>query len=124
MNAKTLWILVGLVALFAGGVAAGILGYHYAVLPHGGPSTHRHDAASPGDHFRKRLDLTDEQAAEVKGILDGLHKEMEPLAKGFHDKFETLRSQAWTDIRATLSDEQRVEFDRLVEEMEKRHAPH
>lgn len=127
MNAppmKVISILVMLAAIFAGGFAAGILYEHHATpLFTGGHEGHRgreHDATHFVDHFRQRLNLTDEQAANVKDVLDDLHKEMEE----FHDRFAALRSQVWTDIRATLSEEQQSEFDKLVEELEQRHGHH
>lgn len=123
---KIFWIHVGLVSLFAGGIAAGHLYHRHFARPvppmpdHGG----HHDAGPYVDRFRKRLDLSDAQTAKVKEILDGTHKEMETLAGEFHGKFRTLRGRAWTDIRATLTEEQRPEFDKLIEEMEKTHSGH
>lgn len=89
---------------------------HGQTRPHGGHPAHGHGphTTPPVDYLRERLDLTDEQVAEVKAVLDLLHEEMEELAKDFHDKLETLRSQAWTDIRAMLGEEQRSEFDKLI----------
>jgi len=125
MSAKVIWIHVGLVALFAGGVAVGhILHPNLTHQPHGEHIRGGHDATHFTDHFRKRLDLTEEQNTKVKDILDSLHKEMMGLTKDFQGKFKTLRSQAWVDIRATLSDKQRLEFEKLVEEMETKHAFH
>lgn len=125
MNAKAIWIVVGLVALFASGFAAGILYQHHAAPPsHEDRRAGRHDAAHFLDYFRRRLDLTDKQAAEVNGVLDRLHKEMEGMGTDFHERFIALRSQAWMDIRATLSEQQRSEFEKLVEEMEKEHSHH
>ena len=124
MNAKVIWILVGLVALFAGGVAAGILYQRGMPSVHRGFPEGRHDAAHFVDHFRQRLALSDEQAAEVKDVLDSLHKEMEGLMNGFHGNFTALRRRAWADIRATLSEKQRSEFDKLVEELEMEHSHH
>jgi peroxiredoxin/Spy/CpxP family protein refolding chaperone len=93
---------------------------HGHVPPHAGHRAHGHGAAPPMDHLRKRLNLTDEQTAKVKGVLDRLHKEMAPLTEGSRDEFESLRSRAWADIRATLSEKQRSEFDTLIHE---RHGP-
>lgn len=129
MSAKIIWIHIGLVALLAGGIAIGILYHHHVVRPydlpcHGGhPGGHR-DATPFADHFRKRLGLTDEQTAKVRATFDALHLEMMGLAKEFQDKFKTLRSRAWTEVRGTLSEKQQPEFDRLVEELEKRHTFH
>lgn len=126
MSAKGIWISVGLVALFAGGVAAGVLYCHHHTMSLHDHARHGTRDAAHGqymEHFRKRLDLTDEQAAKVNDVLGRLHKEMQRAARDFHDNFKTLRSRAWTDVRATLSEKQRSEFETLVEEMEKKHAP-
>jgi hypothetical protein len=125
MNAKGIWIVVRLLAVFAGGFAAGILYRdHVAPSSHEGRHARGHDAAHFLDYFRSRLDLTDEQAAEVNGVLGRLHREMEGMGTDFHDRFIALRKDAWTDIRATLSERQRLEFEELVEEMEKEHSHH
>ncbi len=91
MNAKMIWILIGLVALFATGVAVGVLYHHRSMHPHGGHPTEEHSTQFV-DPFRKRLDRTEEQTAKVKDILDGLHKEMMGLSKDFRDKFSTART--------------------------------
>jgi len=128
MNAKMIWIHVGLLALFATGVAVGVLYHHHVMHPqegvqrHGGHPTDEHSQFV--DQFRKRLDLTDEQTAKVRDILDGLHKEMMGLSKEFRDKFNTTRGRAWENIRAMLSEKQRLEFEKLVEELEKRSEHH
>jgi len=118
MSAKVIWIHVGLVALFAGGAAAGILCYHRAVHPPGG------HASQSVERFRQRLDLTDEQTAKVRAVLDGVHVEMGSLTREFHEKFKAIRSQACQDIRATLAEKQIPEFEKLVSELEEEHAPH
>lgn len=125
MSAKAIWIVIGLVALFAGGFAAGVL-YDQHAIPsfHEGRSAGGHDAAHFLDYFRQRLDLTDEQAGAVQAVLDGLHAEMKGLSTGFHAEFIALRNQAWADIRDTLSERQRSEFEKLVEEMENEHLHH
>jgi len=129
MNAKMIWIHIGLVALFATGVAAGVLYHHHIMHPqegvqrHGGHPTDEHSTQFV-DQFRQRLDLTDEQTAKVRDILDGLHKEMMGLSKDFRDKFNTARSRAWENIRAMLSEKQRLDFEKLVEELEKKSAHH
>jgi len=130
MSAKVIWIHIGLVALFAGGVAGGILYHHHfmhahdTVRRHGVHPSGGHDSTHTVDQFRSRLNLTDEQTSKVKDVLDGLHKEMMGPTTEFRDKFSTLRSRAWADIRASLSEKQLLEFERLIEEMEKKHTFH
>lgn len=123
MSAKIIWIHVGLVALFAGGVAAGILYHHHVLHSHRDPPAHGRDATHSAEHFRKRLDLTDEQAEKVKGVLEGVHQEMLALTSEFHEKFTTIRSRAWKEIRSALTEKQLPAFEKLVEELERQHSP-
>lgn len=90
-------------------------GGHGHVPPHADHPSHGHTAHFM-DHLRKRLDLSDEQAVKVKEVLDELQKETERLASGSPGKLDACRSRAWADIRVTLNEEQRSEFDKLIEE--------
>lgn len=127
-NARKVWIPLGLVALFAAGVATGILYERGAPPPrvepsvHGDHSAHGDPAARHLEHFRRRLELTDEQSRRVKGVLDGVHKAAVELRGEFHREFEAVRTRAWEDIRATLSQDQLPEFEKLVQELEGAHA--
>lgn len=127
MIAKMVWIHAGLVALFAGGVAVGVLCHHHMRPAGHGPQHHgrqHHAGQDVGpfvDHFRKRLDLSEEQTAKVKETLQGMHKELTDMARGFHEKFKTSRARAWADIRGLLSEKQRAEFEKLVEDLELHH---
>lgn len=129
MSAKIIWIHAGLVTLFAGGVAAGILYHRHGTQPvgafpaHGDASAHRNDVERFLEYFRKRLDLSEPQAEKVEDVLEDVHKEMLVLRKEFHERFETIRSRAWVNIRTTLSEEQLPAFEKLIEEMEREHAP-
>jgi hypothetical protein len=122
MNARAIWMAVGLVAILAGGFAGGVLFQRRDMHPRTHHAGHGDDVAHFLEHFRMRLDLTERQAEKVKSVLDDLHKEMAVVMNGFHEKFETTRSRAWEDIRATLTEEQLPAFEKLVQEMEKHHA--
>lgn len=120
MNSKLVWIHVGLVASLASGFAAGIL-----FERHGGRALAGYHHGGEGEHslerFRARLELTDEQAAKVKAVLDGLHGEMVVAMNGFHDRFDALRGRAWNDVRAVLTPRQLPLFEEFINTIELHH---
>ncbi len=70
---------------------------------------HGHDLTGFLAHLRERLRLTDEQAANVKAVLDRLQQETQRLEDPSPHDFMALRHRAIEEIRAMLDDEQRAE---------------
>lgn len=86
---------------------------------HGPPSAQEHLA-----HMSKELNLTDDQKAKIKTILDDEHTQMEALhqdeSTGRSDKMAKMKSiheSNASKIREVLNADQQKKFD----EMEKRH---
>lgn len=128
-RARRVWIPLGVVAVFAAGVATGILyerggAEPRAERPLGDHSVHGDPAARHLEQFRRRLELTDEQSRRVKDVLGGVHQAAMDLSGEFRTKFAAVRTRAWEDIRATLRQDQLPEFEKLVEELERVHAAH
>ena len=69
------------------------------------------------EHFarmRRELNLTDEQAAKVRAVLDETRNEYKQLRSELRPRFEEPRLRARSRIRELLSDEQRQKFDAVV----------
>jgi hypothetical protein len=89
--------------------------------PHGGPGAYI---------LRKideRVNLDGEQEARIKAILsetskeyDEIKKVMEPKLKEFEPRFTEVRQKSRERIRAELTEKQLPEFEKLLEEEDKR----
>ncbi|MBI3651849.1 MAG: hypothetical protein HY231_12585 [Acidobacteria bacterium] len=74
-----------------------------------------------------RLSLNAEQEARIKSILDEtfeqygeVRKEMEPKFKEYEPRFKEIRQKSRDRIRAELTDKQLPEFEKMIEEDDKR----
>lgn len=100
-------LAVGLaVVLFGGGLAVGVAGSHLIRRDahRRGPHGDHHGRDHKLDMFKKRLDLTDEQAAEIEAIFDATMVDM----KALHE-----RSQA--QILEVLDEGQQAKFREMIE---------
>lgn len=116
-------------AIFVIGFTAGALSMNlYQSLmsknqpPHGG---------GPGAYILKKIDervsLNGEQEARIKAILSEtseqyteIRKDMEPKLKEFEPRFTEVRQKSRERIRAELTEKQLPEFEKLLEEEDKR----
>ena len=63
-----------------------------------------------------RLKLDAAQRAKVHGILVGSHQQLRELRGEFAPRFAEILTNAGTQISATLTDDQRVRFEKFREE--------
>lgn len=88
----------------------------------GGERENRRSVEERLEEFSRKLDLNDDQKAQVKAILESAQAEMKELreAEGSRrEKGSRLREigkETNSKIRAVLNDEQKKKFDELVEE--------
>jgi hypothetical protein len=75
----------------------------------------------------QRVSLTSEQEARIKGILTETSEEyskirgdMEPKLKEFEPRFQEVRRNSRERIRAELTESQLPEFEKMLEEEDKR----
>ena len=71
----------------------------------------------PEEHFarmRKDLNLTDEQAAKVRAVLEETRNDYKQLRAEMRPRFEEPRLKARARIRELLDEEQRRKFDAVV----------
>jgi periplasmic protein CpxP/Spy len=95
----------------------------------GGPGGGRHgmDPEAQLKHLTKALDLTSDQQAQLKPMLDAQHQQMEALhqdqSMSREDRFakmKTIREDSKTKIEAVLNDSQKQKFEAMQERMHDR----
>jgi Spy/CpxP family protein refolding chaperone len=67
------------------------------------------------ERLQRDLNLTEQQATEIRAILDETHKEYRTLRSEIKPKYDEARQKARTRIRALLSPEQQQQFDAINE---------
>jgi hypothetical protein len=111
------------VLLLAVGAAAGVAADR--LLLHEGARGPRRGPPSPEEilqRMRHELDLSDDQASAIVGILETRRRELATLFARVDPEAEVIREQANGRIRALLEPSQRTRFDARVAEVERRRA--
>jgi Spy/CpxP family protein refolding chaperone len=101
---------------------------------------HKHGQMGPGmgnvdDHVKElttKLNLSNDQQAKVKSILEDTHQQMDTLAKDQsiskddkHAKMKELHESVHSKVRDVLTDDQKPKFDAMVKDMENNmHSQH
>jgi len=129
MNGKSkgwaVTLLLGVLLL--GGVAGATLD---RVLIRPTASDTRSEGRGGGDRDRRQaylewltseLDLTQEQQAQVQSIIEEHREQVSALWRETHPRFDELQSQARTEIRQALTEEQQVKYEALLEKQAERH---
>lgn len=122
------WMWVTLLATLSIGVAAGVLLDRLVLVPTVSSSDRnardrdRHDNHGErlAERLRRELDLSQEQAATLQGVIEGNHEKAHQFWRESRAEFDDLRQQFRDDIRQHLTDEQRVRYDRLLAEIDAR----
>jgi len=93
---------------------------------HAGPPHHMPTVQEQMQEFTHRLQLTQEQQPKVKAILEDMHEQMKQLRESSSGssedtkaKMRDIHDKAHARIRELLTDEQKVKFDKMIEEHHK-----
>ncbi|MFH3579684.1 hypothetical protein WAH98_22235, partial [Acinetobacter baumannii] len=70
------------------------------------------------EQLRRDLNLTEEQAAQIRQILDQTRDEFRRLRAEVRPRYDAIRQNADARIRAVLTPEQRARFDAIVAQKE------
>jgi Spy/CpxP family protein refolding chaperone len=119
---KILSVLVGVFIL--GGVTGASLDSLYR-------TRERHDDVRQGgdrrggrdnmfEHMRRDLNLSEQQATEIRAILDQTRNDYRALRTEVRPRYDAVRQQARTRIRALLTPEQQKLFDARAAERDAR----
>lgn len=72
------------------------------------------------ERMRNDLNLTDQQAEQIRAILDQTRNEFRALRKEVGPRYDAIRQEARTKIRALLNQEQQQKFDARAAEHDAR----
>lgn len=117
-------VLVGVFTL--GGVTGAMLDSAYRLR---GGHDRRHEGGGGGgrrgkddlfENMRRDLNLTEQQATEIRAILDQTRNDYRALRAEVHPRYDAVRQNARTRIRALLTPEQQKLFDAKAAERDAR----
>lgn len=74
------------------------------------------------EEMKRDLDLNEQQATQIRAILDQTRNDYRALRAEVRPRYDTLRQTARTRIRALLSPEQQQRFDAKVAEHDAKHG--
>jgi Spy/CpxP family protein refolding chaperone len=121
---KILLVLVGVFLL--GGVTGASLASFYRLR---GDDHERHERRGGGrgnredkifESMRRDLNLTEQQATEIRAILDQTRNDYRALRAEVRPRYDAVRQNARTRIRALLTPEQQKLFDARAAERDAR----
>ena len=81
---------------------------------------HGRDKAAYFEDLRRDLNLNDQQAAQVRAILEETRNEFRQLRAEARPRYDALKQKARERIRAVLTPEQQQRFDAKVAERDAR----
>lgn len=116
-----IWLAV--VGVFALGCVTGIsIDSVYRLRAGGGRSEVRRqrDKEEVFERMKRDLDLNDQQATQIRAILDQTREEYRQLRAEVRPRYDTVRQNARVRIRALLTPEQQRKFDAKVAEHDAR----
>src|SRR5687767_11536667 len=119
----TLKIWLVLVAVFVLGTITGaaLTGLYRSRASGGREARERGKHEQRFEKMRQELSLTDQQATDLRTILDQTRNEYRTLREELRPRFEEPRLRARTKIRALLNAEQQKKFDALVAQQDAEH---
>ena len=118
-------VLLGVFVL--GCVTGALLDNVYRLQARGAPQG-RHGGRGDKDKgaffesLRRDLNLDDQQAAQVRAILEETRNEFRQLRAEARPRYDALKQKARERIRAVLTPEQQQRFDAKVAERDARHG--
>src|SRR5712664_3197981 len=111
----TLKIWLVLLAVFVlGSITGAALTGLYRSRAAGGGEAHERAMHERFEKMRSELNLTDQQTASVRAILDETRNEYRALRTELRPRFEEPRMKARSRMRALLTPEQQKKFDAMV----------
>jgi hypothetical protein len=104
-------------------VAGGALGWFANEFSERGERRPRSRGVDPlVARLTKELHLTSSQEDSVRAILTRRQKDARALWQEIHPRYIGLRERAKTEIEAQLTDEQKVHYEELYQQMERERA--
>lgn len=120
---KILLVLLGVFIL--GGVTGASLDSLYRLRgrhENGRQGRERRGKDDMFEHMRRDLNLSEQQATEIRAILDQTRNDYRALRTEVRPRYDAVRQQARTRIRALLTPEQQKLFDARAAERDARRS--
>lgn len=73
------------------------------------------------NRLNRKLDLTSEQKSKIDSILESKHKEAKAIFDEVHPRMEKIRKATDEEIKALLTSDQKVKFEKMLQEREEKH---
>lgn len=110
-------VIIFAIGFLAGGLAMNI--YHNRQAS----SAHREEGRGGGfERLIKRLDLTEEQDAQVRTIFDDVRSQLREIRQQSEPRFLEVRKQADERLKAVLTPEQWDRFQQMKSEFKERRS--
>ena len=116
-----IWIVFAVV--FALGVATGAAldgVYRSRAVASRSAEERKRDADAHFEKMRTDLNLSDDQSAKIRAVLEETRNEYRQLRNELRPRFDEPRLKARARIRDLLNDEQRKKFDAMTAQMDAR----
>lgn len=116
-NGYKFWIIFSLIVVFVAGVAAGIL-LENSLLEKKPEKTPRKRSSVrfPSlEIMAEELRLTPEQQNKIREIFRNSEQRLRKYWDQIHDEFASMRTQIKSDIEGVLTEEQKKEFEAMIE---------
>ena len=113
-----IWIVFAVV--FALGVATGAAldGVYRSRAASRSAEDRKKEAEAHFEKMRRDLNLTDDQSAKIRAVLEETRDEYRQLRNELRPRFDEPRQKARARIREILNDEQRKKFDAATAQMD------
>ncbi|SRR6266481_155926 len=117
-----IWLVLLAVFVLGSVTGAALTGLYRSRAAGGGGAEARERAMHERfEKMRAELNLTDQQTASVRTILDETRNEYRTLRTELRPRFEEPRMKARARIRALLTPEQQQKFDAMVAQQDAQH---
>lgn len=122
MSSSRLRVVLYLLLVFASGVVVGALGHRFWALQEveARPRSPQEFRRRYVEEMRTRLHLTDEQLRKLNEILDVTDARYREVRERMRPEMNAIQEEHANRVRAILTDEQRVEYEKLRAERERR----
>jgi hypothetical protein len=125
MNTTRAKIWIVFVVIFALGCATGAaVDGLYRARAARAEDERKHDAEAHFNKMRQELNLSDDQATKIRGVLEETRNEYKQLRNDLRPRFDEPRLKARARIRELLNDDQRRKFDAITAQMDARRDEH
>ncbi len=117
-------VVLYLLIVFLSGALVGVLAHRLYVIrgvETSGPARPENYRSRYIDEMRTRLNLDEGQLQLLNGILDDARTRYRAAREKIRPELDTIRQDQVGKIRSMLSEGQRIEYVKLLEEREKRH---